>query len=174
VTREDEFRNFAAARYGALARTAFLLTGDRGHAEDLAQSALLKTYLAWGRLRAPENAEAYARRTLIRLAGRSRRRRWSGEIPSGRLAEPVAGTLRQGPGRAPGPAIDRAIDVRRALAALPAGQREVLVLRFLDDRSEAETALLLGISLGTVKSRASRGLASLRRTGLLTAEGEQR
>ncbi len=167
MAREDEFREFAAARYGALVRTAFLLTVDRGHAEDLAQSALLKTFLAWGRLRAPENAEAYARRTLIRLAARSRRRRWNGEVPAGQLAESTASTL------GPEPAIDRAIDVRRALARLPAGQREVLVLRFLDDRSEAETASMLGISLGTVKSRASRGLAGLRQAGLLAEEGER-
>jgi RNA polymerase sigma factor (sigma-70 family) len=63
--------------------------------------------------------------------------------------------------------------VRRALAELPGGQREVLVLRYLDDHSEAETAALLGISIGTVKSRASRGLASLRQAGLLASEGRQ-
>lgn len=179
MTREDEFGEFAASRYGALVRTAFLLAGDRGHAEDLVQSALLKTYLAWGRLRAPENAEAYARRTLIRLAGRYRRRHWHGEIPAGQLAQSArmaasAGALggREG-GHSTDHATDFAIDMRRALAALPAGQRAVLVLRFLDDRSEAETASLLGISQGTVKSRASRGLASLRRAGLLTAEGDR-
>jgi RNA polymerase sigma-70 factor (sigma-E family) len=173
LTRDDEFREFAAARYGALVRTGFLLAGDRGHAEDLAQSALLKTYLAWGRLRAPENAEAYARRTLIRLAGRARRRRWTGELPVGQVAESVARTSGPGLFPVPGPAVDHAVDVRRALAALPAGQREVLVLRFLDDRSEAETASLLGISAGTVKSRVSRGLASLRQAGLLAAEGDR-
>jgi RNA polymerase sigma-70 factor (sigma-E family) len=170
LTRDDQFRDFAEARYGALVRAAFLLVGDRGHAEDLAQSALLKTYLAWGRLRAPENAEAYARRTLIRLVTRFRRRRWTGEVPAGRLTEPGAAA----PGAAAAvPAIDCAVDVRRALAALPAGQREVLVLRFLDDRSEADTASVLGISVGTVKSRASRGLASLRQAGLLAEEGDR-
>jgi RNA polymerase sigma factor (sigma-70 family) len=61
--------------------------------------------------------------------------------------------------------------VRRALAALPPGQRAVLVLRYLDDQSEAETAQLLNIPLGTVKSRAARGLASLREAGLLDLEG---
>jgi RNA polymerase sigma-70 factor (sigma-E family) len=160
LAREEEFRTFAAARYSALVRTAFLLVGDRGCAEDLAQSTLIKTYLAWGRLRAPENADAYARRVLVRLAIRSLRRRWAGEIPTENIAGPAADPA----------AGDIAIDVRRALAALPGGQRAVLVLRYLDDRSEAETAALLGISIGTVKSRAFRGLKSLRRTGLLDAE----
>ena len=101
---------------------------------------------------------------LIRLAARAGRRRWRGEIPAGQLSTEVPGP------RAPG-SDDLAIDVRRALAALPAGQRAVLVLRYLDDRSETETAQLLGISPGTVKSRAARGVAALRRTGLLDLEG---
>ena len=165
MAREDEFREFASTRYGALVRTAYLLTGDRGHAEDLAQSAMVRTYLAWGRLRAPEDAEAYARRTLVRLVTRSRQRRWRHEMPAGQVTEAFPG-----PVPAASTVIDGALDVRRALAALPAGQREVLVLRFLDDRSEAETAALLGISLGAVKSRTSRGLASMRQAGLLSVE----
>ena len=169
LARDDEFAAFVAARYRALVRTGLLLAGDRGHAEDLAQSALIRTYLAWGRLRDPANAEAYARRTLLRLALRARQRRWSGEIATGRLPDrpddrPAGGTL--DPGRD-----DLAFDVRRALAELPAGQRAVLVLRYLDDQSEAETARLLGISPGTVKSRAARGLATLRQAGLLDREG---
>lgn len=157
MARDEEFGAFVAARYSALVRTAFLLCGDRGHAEDLAQSALIKTYLAWGRLRMPEKAEAYSRRTLIRLASRSRRRRWKAEIPAGHLTEQAVA----------GPEYGVAVDVRRALAELPVGQRAVLVLRYLDDRSEAETAALLGIPVGTVKSRASRGLGQLRQAGLL-------
>ena len=165
MARDDEFAAFVAARYRALVRTGLLLIGDRGHAEDLAQSALIRTYLAWGRLRDPANAEAYARRTLIRLALRARQRRWTGEIAAGQV-----------PGEGTGPAADAGrddlvLDVRRALAALPAGQRAVLVLRYLDDQSEAETARLLGISPGTVKSRTARGLASLRQAGLLDLEG---
>jgi RNA polymerase sigma-70 factor (sigma-E family) len=163
VAREDEFRAFVAARYAALVRTAFGISGDRGHAEDLAQAALIRTYLAWGRLRMPERAEAYARRTLVRLAVRSRQRRWRAEIPASHVAEPASHWPDDG----------LAVDVRRALAALPAGQRAVLVLRYLDDKSEAETAAVLGISVGTVKSRASRGLGQLRQAGLLTAEGDR-
>jgi RNA polymerase sigma-70 factor (sigma-E family) len=163
MARDEDFGLFVAARYRALTETAFLLVGDRGHAEDITQSALIRTYLAWGRMRAPEHAEAYARRTLVRLGLRWRRRRWTGEIPTPGVtagaAEPAGSDL--------------AIDVRRALGTLPSGQRAVLVLRYLDDLSEAETAGLLGISPGTVKSRASRGLAALRRAGLLDSEGER-
>lgn len=166
MARDDEFADFVAARYRALVRTGLALTGDSGHAEDLAQSALIRTYLSWGRLREPSNAEAYTRKTLVRLALRERQRRWRGEISSEQIPEPLI-TF--------GSASDRhdiSLDVRSALAGLPICQRAVLVLRYLDDQSEAETAELLGISLGTVKSRTSRGLASLRRTGLLDREGE--
>src|SRR5215469_3475961 len=144
-----------------------LLAGDRGHAEDLTQSALIRTYLAWSRLRDPEKAEAYARRTLLRLALRARQRRWTGGIAADRLAD-LPEHERDGAGS------DLALDMRRALAALPVTQRAVLVLRYLDDQSEAETARMLGISAGTVKSRAARGLASLREAGLLDREGGRR
>jgi RNA polymerase sigma-70 factor (sigma-E family) len=166
VARDDEFAAFVAARYGALVRTGLLLTGDAGHAEDLTQSALIRTYLAWGRLREPANAEAYARRTLVRLALRARQRRWTAEVATARIPEADAGPLAG--------VDDLVLDVRRALASLPAAQRAVLVLRYLDDQSEAETARLLGISPGTVKSRAARGLASLREAGLLDREGGRR
>jgi len=164
LARDDEFAAFVAARYRALVRTGLLLAGDRGHAEDLAQSALIRTYLAWGRLRDPAGAEAYARRTLLRLALRARKRQWSGEIAVGGLPDRPSDSEGATAG-------DLALDVRRALAALPAGQRAVLVLRYLDDQSEAETARILGISPGTVKSRAARGLARLRQAGLLDREG---
>jgi RNA polymerase sigma-70 factor (sigma-E family) len=165
VARDEEFAAFVAARYRALVRTGLLVTGDPGHAEDLTQSALIRTYLAWARLRDPANAEAYTRRTLVRLGLRARRRGSAGEVASGAIpgGDSVAAA---GIGRE-----DLAVDVRRALATLPAGQRAVLVLRYLDDQSEAETARMLGISPGTVKSRAARGLASLREAGLLDQEG---
>ena len=165
MARDEEFAAFVAARYRALVRTGLLMTGDRGHAEDLAQSALIRTYLAWGRLREPGNAEAYARRTLVRLALRARRRLWNSEVAAGVIPAPGAGP------RAESGHADLALDVRRALAALPAGQRAVIVLRYLDDQSEAEIARVLGISTGTVKSRAARGLASLRTAGLLDRQG---
>lgn len=166
MARDDEFAEFVAARYRALVRTALGLTGDLGHAEDLTQSALIKTYLSWGRLRDPANAEAYARQTLVRLALRERQRRWHGEISSDPIPEP--------PGLIPGNEHeDLALDIRRALAALPLDQRAVIVLRYLDDQSESQIAQVLGISRGTVKSRAARGLIGLRKAGLLDREGER-
>jgi RNA polymerase sigma-70 factor (sigma-E family) len=151
VARDDEaFSAFAAARYRSLVRTAYLLVGDRGHAEDLVQNALIATYAAWGRLEDPANAEAYARKTLVRATMRWRARKWHGELPTDVLPEVEA------------PLPHDLDNERRTLGSLPADQRAVIVLRYLDDLSEAQTADVLGISVGTVKSRASRGLAALR------------
>lgn len=161
----DGFADFAAARYRSLARTGYLLVGDRGHAEDLVQTALYKTFTAWGRLRAVEAAEAYTRTTMVRLAGRWGRRRWRGERPDAAPGSHLP--TNSGSGGDPADASAVSLDVRAALAQLPIGQRAALVLRFFDDLSEADTAAILGCSPGTVKSRVSRGLAGLRASGLL-------
>jgi RNA polymerase sigma-70 factor (sigma-E family) len=161
---EDGFSEFVAARYSALARSGYLLVGDRGHAEDLVQSALIKTLAGWTRLASPVAAEAYTRTTMVRLAGRWARRRWRGEIPSDRRQELV--DARTEP--------DLGLDVHAALATLPWPQRAVLVLRYFDDLSEAETATILRCSPGTVKSRSSRAIAQLRSCGLLDAPKEAR
>lgn len=157
---EDEpFRLFVAGRYPSLVRTAYLLTGDRGHAEDLVQTSLLRTYGAWRRLAHLANAEAYTRRVMVRQATRWRSRRWHGERPAEQLPETATEDTAA--------AVDLAHAVRAALLALPVKQRAVLVLRFYEQRTEAEIAEVLGCSVGTVKSRASRGLAALRTAGLL-------
>lgn len=155
---EEGFARFMADRYPGLVRTAFLLTGDRGHAEDLAQAALLRTFLAWGRLRDPGNAEAYTRTIMARLAIRWGRRRWRGELPVATVDRPPA---EDGTG-----AVDQADLALRALALLPVGQRAVLVLRYYEQRSEAEIARILRCPPGTVKSRGARGLAALRAAGV--------
>jgi RNA polymerase sigma-70 factor (ECF subfamily) len=152
--RDRPFAEFVAARSPALLRTAYLLTGDAGRAEDLLQTALTKTYLAWDRIRDPGAVETYVRRVLATSAVSSWRRRWHLERPTDAVP-------------------DRMVDVRADAAEdhlllwqlvrqLPARQRAVLVLRFYEDMSEAETAEVLGLSRGTVKSHASRGLAALR------------
>jgi RNA polymerase sigma-70 factor (sigma-E family) len=155
----DTFADFVAARYSAMARTAYLFVGDRGHAEDLVQSALIQTLRAWDRLDATEAAEAYTRTTMVRLAGKWSRRRWRNELPSVLTDERTD----------PHASVDvtDSLDVRAALASLPWPQRAVLVLRFFDDLSERDTATVLGCSPGTVKSRTSRALAKLRTAGLL-------
>ncbi|WP_309222749.1 SigE family RNA polymerase sigma factor [Micromonospora sp. CP22] len=152
---EEEFRDFVAARSGALLRTAYLLTGDWGTAEDLVQTALTKTYLAWKRLGGIEAIEPYARRVMVNTSTSWWRRRWHGERPTEVLPEHAAVDE-----------IDQQLDrdvLWRHLRALPARQRAVLVLRFYEDMSEAQTAALLEISPGTVKSQTSRALATLRR-----------
>jgi len=159
VDAEAAFAGFVAGSYAALVRTAYLLTGDRGHAEDLVQQCLLTTYRAWPRLDSLDAAGAYTRTSMVRLATRWGARRWRGEVPTYDLPEHGADDHAG--------AVDSAVLVRRALGALPAQQRAVLVLRYLEDRSEAEVAAIMGCSVGTVKSRASRALAALRAHGLL-------
>ncbi|MFY1598010.1 SigE family RNA polymerase sigma factor [Micromonospora sp. WMMD737] len=152
---EEEFRDFVAARSGALLRTAYLLSGDWATAEDLLQTALTKTYLAWKRLGGIEAIEPYARRVMINTSTSWWRRRWHGERPTDVLPE-----------RAGIDEIEQQLDrdlLWRHLSALPSRQRAVLVLRFYEDMSEAQTAALLGISPGTVKSQTSRALGTLRR-----------
>ncbi|WP_432903031.1 SigE family RNA polymerase sigma factor [Micromonospora matsumotoense] len=152
---EDEFRDFVAARSSALLRTAYLLAGDWATAEDLLQTALTKTYLAWRRLGGIEAVEPYARRVLVNTSTSWWRRRWHGERPTEVLPE-----------RAGVDEIAQQLDrdaLWRHLRALPARQRAVLVLRYYEDLSEAQTAALLEISPGTVKSQTSRALATLRR-----------
>ncbi|WP_416901232.1 SigE family RNA polymerase sigma factor [Micromonospora echinospora] len=152
---EEEFREFVAARSGALLRTAYLLAGDWATAEDLLQTALTKTYLAWKRNGGIDAVEPYARRVLVNTSTSWWRRRWHGERPTEVLPE-----------RAATDEIEQQLDrdlLWRHLRALPARQRAVLVLRYYEDLSEAQTAAMLGISVGTVKSQTSRALNTLRR-----------
>jgi RNA polymerase sigma-70 factor, ECF subfamily len=151
---EEEFREFVAARSAALLRTAYLLAGDWATAEDLLQTALTKTYLAWRRLGEIEAVEPYARRVLINTATSWWRRRWHGERPTEVMPE-----------RAAPDQIEEQVErdvLWRHVKSLPVRQRAVLVLRFYEDMSEAQTAALLNISVGTVKSQTSRALSALR------------
>lgn len=153
-TLEEEFREFVAARSAALLRTAYLLAGDWGTAEDLLQTALTKTYLAWKRLGEIEAVEPYARRVLVNTATSWWRRRWHGERPTEVLPE-----------RAAPDQIEQHLErdaLWRHVRALPVRQRAVLVLRFYEDLSEAQTAAMLNISPGTVKSQTFRALNTLR------------
>ncbi|MFI1997047.1 SigE family RNA polymerase sigma factor [Actinoplanes sp. NPDC020271] len=152
---DEEVTAYVRARYGSLLRTAFLLCGDRGKAEDLVQTTLAKTVVAWPRLQQSDSIDHYVQRVLVNTFITSRRRRCWWEQPLGRLAD--------SPGRDEFLAVEQRDQLRRALDALPARQRAAVVLRFYEDLSEQDTARALGCSVGTVKSLSSRGLQTLRK-----------
>ena len=145
------FRQFVVDQRRSLLRTAFLLTGDHGHAEDLVQLALLKTHRHWGRVSGRGDPTAYVRRVLV-TSHTSWRRRLSS-------TEQVVESVPDGPAD---PTEERNEEMIRALRALPPRMRAVVVLRYYEDRSEASTAALLGCSVGTVKTQSSRALTRLR------------
>ncbi|MEK2494363.1 sigma factor [Kitasatospora purpeofusca] len=120
--READFSRFAHDVHPAMLRTARLLTGDPHAAQDLAQSALLRIYMSWGRSGTWDNPAAYARRTLVNVHATWRRRHWYREIPHRSPRE-------QGQAQDPAQRWGDLVDLERALAALPAVQRTVLGLR---------------------------------------------
>lgn len=162
VDRDAEFTAFVAAHGPALMRTAWLLCGERARGEDVAQQALVRTYLAWPRLADPL---AYARRAVAtaRIDAWRLRRREVLVAPDDHVVAGLADTRPSG--RSPeGPQAERDL-LLRALRTLPRQQRRVVVLRYLVDLPEAQVAEMLGVSAGTVRSTLSRGLDRLR--GLL-------
>ena len=152
---DADFTAFVRARGTALLRTAYVLTGDQGHAEDLLQAALTKVYLAWGRIHEPQAAEAYARRTIATTAiSLWRRPSWRRERTVGEMPEVVTTD--------PSLTVDDLDEIWRAVATLSPRQRAVITLRYFDDLTEPETARLLGLSVGAVKSHGHRAIAALR------------
>jgi RNA polymerase sigma-70 factor (sigma-E family) len=151
---DDAFREFVTARWSALVRTAYLLTGDHGRAEDLVQSALERVHRQWRRVERKHAPEAYTRRVMINLAISGSRRHRFRETSLANAPEPVSRDAAYG--------IAERDEVWQALLKLPPRMRAVLVLRHFEDLSEAEVARLLGCGLGTVKSQSSRGLDRLR------------
>ncbi|MBA2955285.1 SigE family RNA polymerase sigma factor [Nocardioides sp. MAH-18] len=145
------FDEFVVARSQALVRSAYLLMQDEGLAEDLVQTALTKSWFAWQRI---DDPEAYVRRVMVTTATSWWRRRWIGETPSGeRLAEDAVVVA--------DPSAESQ-DLWDAIGRLPRRQRAVVVLRYMEDRTESETAELMGCSVGTVKSQCAKALAKLR------------
>lgn len=151
---EEAFRKFVQARGAALSRIAYLLTADRHLAEDLLQSALHKTALRWRSI-GEDRREAYVKKVLYHEAVSWSRRRRLHEIATDRLPDGR-------PGRDEGDIMDRRIVLQQALARLTQRQRAVLVLRFYEDLTEAQTAAALGIGVGTVKSQTRHALGRLR------------
>jgi RNA polymerase sigma-70 factor (sigma-E family) len=153
---DADFVVFVAASSRRLLRTAFLITGDVDRAEDLLQTALERSYLRWGRIRRSELPEAYVRRVIVNAAvdtWRASRRLRTVQLDESQLPAMPDAALERVPGR------DALLACVREL---PARQRAVLVLRYFDDLTEAETARVMGCSVGTVKSQHARAMARLR------------
>lgn len=152
--RDAEFEQYMAARQPSLLRTAYLLTGDRHSAEDLVQTALAKLYLSWDKVQRRELVDGYVRRIMVNENNSLWRRAWkrrefaTDEMPD----RPHHDEYDGGAGR----------ELWELVQTLPRKARAVVVLRYYEELSEAETAAVLGISVGTVKSQASRALATLR------------
>ena len=155
VDAEESFASYVRNRSAALARIAYLLTGDRHQAEDLVQETLLGVTGRWRRIAAGGDPDPYVRRALyhqhVSFWRRARRRPETLGAEADRALPDPADRLADG------------LTLRRALARLAPGQRAVLVLRFYEDRTEEETADMLGVRVGTVKSQTRDALARLRR-----------
>jgi RNA polymerase sigma-70 factor (sigma-E family) len=161
---DEEFGDFMRGRWPAMVRLAYALSGDAGHAEDIAQAAFARAYAAWGRVSRAGDPDAYVRRIVI---NENRKRFRKHRVPEDLHAD-LAGTELPGRprvsqhGQQQGPEERQAL--LDALGRLGPRQRAVIVLRYWLDLSEAETAAALNCSVGTVKSQASRGLATLRKS----------
>lgn len=154
---KHDFGAFVAARATTLLRVAYLACGDQAEAEDLLQTALERTYRNWDRVR-HDSPEPYVRRVIINAAiSRARRRAILNIIP---MRTPPEWAARSAD-------VDLRHVLMDALRDLPPRQRAVIVLRYWEDLSEAQTAEVLGCTVGTVKSQASKAMAKLR-----TALGE--
>jgi RNA polymerase sigma-70 factor (sigma-E family) len=152
VADKSGYDEFVAARSPRLLRVAYLLTRDWGEAEDLLQTALMKAWFAWTRI--DGEPDAYVRRIIATTFVSWRRRRWTGEISRGELPEnPAAEEMS---------VVEDRLGLWPALGRLPRRQRAVIVLRYFEDLTEAQVATELGITVGTVKSQASKALSALR------------
>ncbi|MEU8982652.1 SigE family RNA polymerase sigma factor [Streptomyces sp. NPDC048309] len=157
--RDEEFQSFVIGRWPRLMRTAFLLTGEQHAAEDLVQSTLEQVYVAWRRVGAADDPEAYVRRVMINAHARKHRRKLKEFL----APKDDSGLTYELPDS--GDRIAQADDrsaLLKALSELPARQREAVVLRYWEDLSESQTAEAMGCSVGAVKSNAAKGIAKLR------------
>ncbi|MFB8239736.1 SigE family RNA polymerase sigma factor [Kitasatospora purpeofusca] len=151
--RDADFNAFVTGAWPRLMRTAFLLTGDRYLAEDVVQTALERTYAAWGRVTKADEPYAYVRRIVINEHARRFRRR---------VPEQLVNTVPERTGPDGFARLDERAALLEALGTLPPGQRQAVVLRYWEDLSESQAAAAMGCSVGTVKSQASKGIAKLR------------
>ena len=153
VSREAEYTEYVQGRLAWLRRTAYLLCQDWQEADDLVQVAITRLYAHWGRARDAASLDAYTHTILVRVFLAERRSAWHRRVT-------VESTHREAPSISPDH--DALLDVRAALRALPPRQRATVVLRFYCDLPVEDTAEVLGVTAGTVKSQTAKGLAALR------------
>jgi RNA polymerase sigma-70 factor (sigma-E family) len=153
VDTDGDFSAYAGARWGALVRSAVVLGCSLQDAQDLVQTTLIKCYVGWPAVAQAGNRDAYVYRMLLNSYRDSRRRRWWGERATEQLPDFRNDDLTG--------EVDVADAVHRALSDLPKAQREVVVLRYLAHLTEQQTASILNVAPGTVKSRLSRALTQL-------------
>lgn len=166
---DAEFREFMHARWPAMVRLAYGLTGDQGHAEDVAQAAFARAYASWPRVRRSDDPDAYVRQIVVNEnRNRFRKRR----VPERLTDSPPEWDLVDVPWTDATRESDERSALMAALQRLGPRQRAVIVLRYWLDLTEHETAAALNCSVGTVKSQASRALATLRQTTELV-DGER-
>ena len=151
---EAEFSEFAHSRWPRLVRLAYGITGDADLAEDLVQTALANAYASWARVRRADDRDAYVRRILLNA--------YQGAFRKRRVREQLTDSVPEVPAADPVAAHSDTSAIIAALLGLPPRQREVIVLRFWLDLTEAQVADTLRCSVGNVKSQTSRALAKLR------------
>ena len=151
MANDEAFSTWVQGCWPRLFHTAYLLVGDRGHAEDLVQSTMERIQRHWWRLEQPDT---YARRILVNETRSRWRRKRLAEVPTGSLPEVATPDA--------SPDLDQRDELWRMLLGLPPRMRAVLVLRYFEDLREADIAAVLGCSVGSVKSQLSRGLDRLR------------
>ena len=159
---ERDFADYVRGRGPSLQRLAYGLVGDWQRADDILQTAFVRLYRAWPRVSRYEALDAYTRRIVTNEAHRWWRRPARREVPS---AEVTAIHTPDALGE-----VDARDELWRLLMTLPKRQRAVVVLRYVEDLSEQETARILGCTVGTVKSTASKAMAHLRVTAELTGD----
>jgi RNA polymerase sigma-70 factor (sigma-E family) len=153
MNADGDFSAYVSARWNALVRSAIVLGCTVEEAHDLTQTTLVKCYIAWGKVQRAANPDAYVYKMLLNAHRDSRRRRWWGEqptetLPDRTVPDPTAG-------------VDVTDALHRALGDLSEVNREVVVLRYYANLSEQQTADVLGVAPGTVKSRLARALQQL-------------
>jgi RNA polymerase sigma-70 factor (sigma-E family) len=151
---DPAFRDYVLARSRALLRAAYVLTGNQADAEDLVQSVLAKTYLAWNRIADRNALDGYVRRAMVNTHISLWRRRRLEEFPTDDLPDRAVADHAASD--------DLQESLQHAIDRLPQRMRAAVMLRYYEDMTEAEIAQVLGISLGTVKSTVSRAVARLR------------